>query len=556
MLSRSTGKLLWKEKLDGPYRELDDGRDSNVGIDPYVALQAPGFADLNGSDVPRLVVWCPRPSERSGISARPELRAVASRDGHRLWRQLLAGESRIALATGRLVKDGPDKILVASSPDSLQCVDFKSGQSEWTWTLPKPQHYSGSKGDPRPAAPVLVDLDGNGRRSVCLLVQNTREQTQLVKNRILVLDPPNHVRRSLDVRPPAPSSASTDEPFTPEKERYRLWGYPLRGDGREVLLYIHDRKVRALTGNVDQPLWEWPLPKGVGTILDVQPAGAENDAVVVVRSDNTAYGLDGGTGQLRWRCEGNGEPAAVLSDRNLAGIPHVVFHVAKPECTIDRQAWPVLPTGRYAQPVLGPVEYPASADDPWGVPLPWEGPGRAQAAQAVLPALACLALLVYFAWKRRWRVVFGLLVCALAVPLVVGAVELRTWENWIAPEQHHAWGGWYWLWVYTLSAPDEGPFFRWLLPVLAVAVFFLPLRWRLVAYGLLIALTILVFFLGAQGRGEVRYWLWEFRIRLPAGFGLGSPLVWMIVWLSWVGGRAAWKQRASRSDPARQTKPT
>jgi hypothetical protein len=204
----------------------------------------------------------------------------------------------------------------------------------------------------------------------------------------------------------------------------------------------------------------------------------------------------------------------------------------------------VLPTGRYDQPVLAPVEYPPSPKDLWRtVPLPWETQARKRAAHAVFPALVCFGLLLYFAWKRRWLVVLGLLVCAIAVPLVAGALELGNWENRIAAEQHHAWGGWYWLWVDTLSAANEVPLSLYMWVIVVASVFFLPPRRRLVAIELMILLAFLLFVFGAHGPAETRAWLWEFRIQVPAGFTLGSPLLWTLLWLSWVAGWVWWKRK-------------
>jgi outer membrane protein assembly factor BamB len=466
LLSGSTGKLLWKEKLGGFDLDQGGGSDTRFQFPPFLGLQPPGFADINGDGVPDLVICGQRLPEKSDAGPEQELRALDGRNGRTLWRYRLPTETDFAFTTGPLAKDGSDKVLVASS-DALHCLDCKSGQPEWTWTVPEPLHYLHFQGSSRPATPVLVDLDRNGRRSVCLLVQDSQSR------QVLVLDWPDRVRHRLDIRPVA--APRSDESLAPEKGGFRLWSYELRGDGREALLYVSDGKVQARGGKLDKPLWEWPLPKGVGTILAVESASADNAAVVVVRSENTACGLDGETGQLRWRCEGTGNPAAVVSDPGSTSLPNVLFHVSKPEYTICRQASPVLATGRYDQPVLTPIEYPASAEDLWRtVPLPWEGQSRKRAAHALLPALACFGLLLYFAWKRRWRVALGLLVAAIAVPLVTARSELASWENRIAAEQHHAWGGWYWLWIYTLSAADEVPLCIYLWLVILAALFFVP----------------------------------------------------------------------------------
>ena len=47
--------------------------------------------------------------------------------------------------------------------------------------------------------------------------------------------------------------------------------------------------------------------------------------------------------------------------------------------------------------------------------------------------------------------------------MAVGGWELfLSKENriYLSPEQHYAWGGWYWVWPYALSAPVGWALFR------------------------------------------------------------------------------------------------
>jgi hypothetical protein len=247
--------------------------------------------------------------------------------------------------------------------------------------------------------------------------------------------------------------------FSPERGNYnrahdefRLWSYDLHGDGEEELVFVSDGKVGAMGGRLQKPLWEWPLTDDLGGILDIQPAGQEHPAVVVVRSNNVAYGLDGPTGRLRWRCDGPGRPAALLPGGDSGGLPSIQFHVSKPEITIYRQAVPVGPDGKYRPPVPAPLAYDSPTADPWEIiSLPWEYQGRHRMMQALVPGLACLGLLVYFALQRKWRITIGLLMCFFVIPPVIAGFELRA--NHKFAEQHYAWGGWYWLWPYLLGAP-------------------------------------------------------------------------------------------------------
>jgi outer membrane protein assembly factor BamB len=475
MLSGPTGRLMWKEKLGG-FRLDSEG--NSYPLNPFIAMQLPGFADINGDGLPDLVVWREMlPQKRvvwPPISPNQELCAMDGRNGRTLWRQPLPlpKERAMAFAVGQIVKDSSEQVIVASStiPIQLQGLDVKSGLQQWTWTGPADLGYLTFEGSSSPTVPVLVDLDGRGRRSICLLVAGNQGY------QILVLDPPDHVRHCLDIKPLA--SDPLRPPLAPEKGGFRLWSQDLQGDSKESLLYVSDGRVRAVGSNLEKPLWEWPVPNGVGAILDVLPARAENAAVVVVRSENTAYGLGGRTGQLRWRCEGTGQPTGVLAGAVPEGTPQVLYHVSKPECTICRQALPVQ-GGRYGQPSLAPVAYDPSAEDPWlTVPLPWENEGRKGVRRTLLPFLACFGFLAYFAWKRQWRIVLGLVACLLVVPLAVAGFELAARENRhaMSAEQHYSWHGWYWLWPYVLSSWEGWTLLRNPLPWMVAS--FLWLRTR------------------------------------------------------------------------------
>jgi hypothetical protein len=119
---------------------------------------------------------------------------------------------------------------------------------------------------------------------------------------------------------------------------------------------------------------------------------------------------------------------------------------------------------------------------------------------------------------------------------VVAGLELRNWENWIAPEQHHAWGGWYWIWPYTLSAPANYSVAFLLVAGILVFVLCLPWKGRLLGFGLLVLLGGIYLF-SSSGPGEARPW-WEHPVSVPGGLTLQSPLIWMMAWLGWVGQRS------------------
>jgi outer membrane protein assembly factor BamB len=521
VLSGANGKLLWKEKIGG-FGSAARYISSGCKCPTWVGLTPPACADLNGDGVVDVVVLAqttpasttPGAAASGDLDPDLELRALDGRDGSLLWRQPLPKGWRpkdrfLAFVVGPVGEGGAVEVVVASS-GGLMALDGKDGHKKWTWSMPKSLECF-DPGYVRGYIPhVLADLDGTGGRSVCLPVQDPRRRAY----QVLVLDPPGKPRCMLDVKPASPDTV----PF-------RLWSHDLDGDGREELLFVSDGKVRAVKVNgpghqlPHVTIWEWPLPGGAGDILAIQPAGAGRPAVVAAWSGGTVYGLDGATGQVRWRCDGSGQPAALLPPQNPDELPSILFHVSVPECTVCRQVVPVAPDGSsYGQPVTAPIDG-TSGEDRWRVVLlPWEVRARQQVGHAALPGLACLVLLVYAVRWRSRLLALGLLTCLLVVPLVAAFVALRSGPA--LPEQHYAWGGWYCLWPFALSAPGNlGPL------VLGVACWLCLLYsarrrpgWLVLALlPCLIALLI---------------WFWVSRDgSLPDGLSWESPLVWMVALL-------------------------
>jgi outer membrane protein assembly factor BamB len=549
VLSGSNGNLLWKERIGGYFFDFGRAGHTIIKCHRSIALTPPAFTNLN-DDGMVVVLAQAEPTSRSrsdgslvvtGEIKGLELRALNGRDGKVLWRKLLPEGDKQSDVFGPDLLDnieypfvlgppGPDGAaeVVVATRTGLFVLDSRDGRQKWACSLPRGLGCFRPR-DTRGYTPhVLADLDGTGQRSVCLPVYDTRRKVY----QVLILDPPGKPRCTMDVKP-AP----------PEAVPFRLWSQDLDGDGKEELLFVSDGKVRAVKVSgagrqpPAEPLWEWPLTGSAGGVLDVQPACKGRPAVVAVWSGSTVYGLDGATGKPRWRCDGPCNPTALAPGAGAGGMPGIVFHVAAPESTVCRQALPVLPdSSSYGQPVTAPpIDYPRD-EERWSViPLPWEAQARQKGGRALLVGLACLALLVYAVRKRSRRVVISLLVCLLAVPLVAGAFALQ--GDSAFPEQHYAWGGWYWLWPFALSAPGD-------MVLLILGVLFCWLnagrlrRWLL--FGLLTCLLALLIWLQVAPGPSLR-----------DGLTWKSPLVWMAALLLWPWAKKTHPEPHPRSGSAR-----
>jgi outer membrane protein assembly factor BamB/tRNA A-37 threonylcarbamoyl transferase component Bud32 len=465
VLSGHSGKVLWKERL---------GHSEAMEVVPSVL-------DLNGDGRLAVVAWATTgPVEHWYYPPTgSELRALDGRSGRLLWRQKLGSRTGVKISCVRAKEGGAAEVVVtaaaAASNELLREVQVstfngQNGQPRWTWQVPHKvpglAYYA-----------VLADLDGDGRRSLCLLTDRKpnkfenidgKDWLRTAQAQLIQFDWDGRPQWSLDLKPHVVEKQGDVGGWRPLPEDERpvlgLWNHDLKGDGKEELLFINGDKVQVLSlasggrQPPEKPLWEWPLPNGAGEILDIHPAANGHPAVVVVRSRNVVYGLDGPTGRLRWRCDGPGRPVACLAgetsevSKTSEVWPTVWFHASKPESTICRQALPVADDGKYLLPPAAFIDRPAE-DVGLIVALPWVGGAKHRATDAIWPGIACLALVGYCAWKRRWRTTIGLLVLMLLIPLAVAAVQL-TFDDKFA-EQRYSWSGWYWLWPYVLSAGRE-----------------------------------------------------------------------------------------------------
>jgi outer membrane protein assembly factor BamB len=322
-VSGGTGAVRWRQSWDAP-----------VQVSTVAAV-----TDLDGDGVRDVVVLTGQPQE---------LRALRGTDGQLLWSHKVRQGSFSYLLddwpspwVGDVDGNGRPEVFLIDD-DAVVALDGRTGQPRWTWQWPKLQDKMISP-TPVSHAPVLADLDGNGRRSVCLLVAD----------RLLVLDGRGRLRQQTEL-----AGTGLCLVWRPS----RLWAADLDGDGKDELVHVRSYRtngtrperyrdtlpadqfgaVCAVTDGGKRVLWEWPFPFGFGEIMDVLPAKGGRDGMVVVRTGNRVYGLSGTTGMPRWRCEGpawwrgdrDGTPrpdeysvaAPVFLTDPASGLPRLLFH--------------------------------------------------------------------------------------------------------------------------------------------------------------------------------------------------------------------------------------
>jgi hypothetical protein len=453
VLAGDTGRLLWKEHVAG--FELSDrggGTRSFKCSQPF-ALEPPGLFDVDGDGVLDVVMAVDTDSGK-GLRA-PEsavhhlFRARNGKTGALLWERPRDASQFLVGAVSS--KDAREMLSTRRSPAGWDVVlaDAATGNPKATWPGPKGYSLYDDRENAVKPLPILADLDGGGRR---LLAMALRDQ-QSMRARLYVWEPDGKVRQTIDIAP-----------LTHPKGEFRLWAHDVLGQGKEQLIFVSNAKVQVLGDKLDQPIWQWPLPEGAGRILGIQPAGKDRPAAVVVACGSTAYGLDGKSGKVRWRCEGVGRPMAVVAApggqaANGQGLPQILFHQPNLGATICRQAVPVDASGKYRTPAPKAVEYSTPPPDPYHtLPLPWLDDARERLPKAALPALACLVLLAYFAAKRRWLILAVLSAFLILLPPLVGWVDVARQHQYA--DQTRDWTGWYLIWPACLSAPLGWASFR------------------------------------------------------------------------------------------------
>jgi hypothetical protein len=271
----------------------------------------------------------------------------------------------------------------------LLVLDGRNGQPKWTWS------WEMQASDDR-APPLLVDFDGNGRRTVCLLVHEKDH------HQIVVFGPGGQVRERIPLKG-SPWGGAAGYNHLP------WWnGCDVDGDGKEELLFTSDGQLWASRGSAERPLWKWTLPKPESVdyygrpdlaICEIRPGNNSRPATLVARVRwRTVYGLSGLTGLPLWHCEVEPGPISVLWAGDSADPPRI--WTEGKWATVCRQAWPSGPDGQYTQ--LTPAAMNYEVQPPEEVrPLPWWG-YRAEDL-LVAPAIGALCLVLV--------VIPGLLVC-------------------------------------------------------------------------------------------------------------------------------------------------
>jgi outer membrane protein assembly factor BamB len=396
VLSGRDGTLLWQAPI------VADG--SPLGS----ARHRPQMADLDGDGTLDLLMCAPNTADASRQTV--ALVALSGRDGRAIWPPSAVivqsvNSGPVRAAAGDLDGDGsPEAVMIRTDRDAtgrqvgrLMTLNGRDGRVKWTWSWAKESHVR--------LPPLLVDFDGEGRKSVCAYIYE-KGQWQIV-----VLGPDGQVRGRIPLKVPAGRSYDLENAVP--------WWAPcdLDADGREEVLCISDGQLVASRGPATASLWKWPVPAEDSTVLEVRPSGKGRPAIVVAQAGRTVYGLSGLTGRPLWRCAAGQGPVSVLWSSDPAVPPRVGTQGAtRAWSTVFRQAWPTGPDGHYVPGAPMPVSYdPQRAEEVR--PLPWTA--RDRDVLLTVPTLGALCLLLVGApgllvsWAaRRDRWALGLLAVA------------------------------------------------------------------------------------------------------------------------------------------------
>ena len=312
VLSGPSGQVLWSQPLSERNQWNSFFQQGLIGA---------GIDDLDGDAVLDLVL--PVITPEMGY----QLRAFSGRDGRILWQRPLTRRSsdRSLLhhlpdpLTGDLDGDGtPEVVVMDYVPDptstndeaiaidscKVLVLDGNNGRLKWDWSW----RDAGVRSNPndRPRL-LLADLDGNGKRSVCLSVISEEKRSQ---SSLVILDAVGGIRAQRVIE-------SEGQP-----RRVSLVSHDLDGNGKEELLFFDGDTLLATREGLQRPLWEWRLPGGRNQRVEIQ-----EQATVIVRSGDDIYGIDGLTGSVTWHYRGLTRDSTLLRTSEPSGFPRVVESV-------------------------------------------------------------------------------------------------------------------------------------------------------------------------------------------------------------------------------------
>ncbi len=227
-------------------------------------------ADLDGDGALDSVILIPPPF---GPGRRPtKLAAISLRDGKQLWSTSLGTHAFGAhvFAVDDLDGDGhPEVVLIGHDYQAhviVTAFDGRDGSPRWTWS-------TRALYQPEPGM-VLADLDGNGKRQVCLSIAPLSG-----RRRVVILDCEGHERTRREVACEGGNALNAAD---------------LDGDQRDELLLQSGDRLQAWSGKL-KDLWSSP-PK-FARIDQILPASQGRPATILLQP---AVGLDSQSGRPRW----------------------------------------------------------------------------------------------------------------------------------------------------------------------------------------------------------------------------------------------------------------
>jgi serine/threonine protein kinase/outer membrane protein assembly factor BamB len=330
------------------------------------------FGDLDGDG--RLDVVVAVPVISAAGSTAIELRAIALGDGRAIWtHHVRYPDGYSAFLVGDLDADGKAEVILkdrappgADYKMEMSTLEGSDGATRWIWR--GGDDWDGSTQGHLPFC--LIDLDGEGRRSVCL-----NGGTSKGTRRLVILDARGKERAARDLAfgcDPGLASVSTGS------------------SRRELILTREEGRIRAWALDLKE-LWSWPC---LGANREyVRPAAGRPEVIIM----NPLVGIDVATGHPLW----SGGVARALIENTAAGRLPSVLDGPK-GATVCRSSLATTTAGSYAAPLGEPAAagiWPG--DDPrWQRHLPWLGRGNLLMGFVVLGLVAMINIVVPLALLR------------------------------------------------------------------------------------------------------------------------------------------------------------